>query len=245
MPWLAAASPAACDDEALNLPENTTTQSDRRPSETRYVEARERMVDQQLVARGVRDVRVLEAMRSVPRHEFVPERQRDAAYTDGPLPIGEQQTISQPYIVAIMTELAKLDATSRVLEVGTGSGYQAAVLQEVAGEVFSIEIVPELAQHARTLLPRLGYGEIHLREGDGYQGWPDTAPFDAILVTAAPPEVPEPLIEQLAVGGRLVVPVGRWNQQLVVLTKSETGVEREVIFPVRFVPMTGEIQRPR
>ncbi len=211
-------------------------------SEAAYAAARADMVEKQIVARGVADPRVLEAMRKVPRHEFVPESQRKAAYHDGPLPIGERQTISQPYIVAIMTELAKLDANSKVLEIGTGSGYQAAVLAEVAGEVYSIEIVAPLAERARALLHRTGYTDIHLRLGDGYAGWAEAAPFDAILVTAAPPEVPEPLIEQLAVGGRLVVPVGRWWQELVVLTKTKDGIERESVFPVRFVPMTGEAQ---
>lgn len=206
--------------------------------------ARHAMVDQQIEARGIRDPRVLDAMRKVPRHRFVPEAQRDAAYRDGPLPIGERQTISQPFIVAAMTELAGLDANSKVLEIGTGSGYQAAVLAEVAGSVYSIEIVPELARRAAAWLERAGYDAVQLREGDGYAGWPEAAPFDAILVTAAPPRVPEPLVEQLAVGGRMVIPVGGLSQELLVLTRTETGVERRSVFPVLFVPMTGEIQSP-
>ena len=201
------------------------------------------MVESQLIARGIKDPNVLAAMGQVPRHEFVSERLREVAYTDGPLPIGENQTISQPYIVAIMTELGQVDKNSRVLEIGTGSGYQAAILHEVAGEVYSIEIIEALARTARETLPRLGFGDIHLRHGDGYRGWPEAAPFDAILVTAATDAVPEPLLDQLAVGGRLVVPVGRWFQELAVYTKSSTGIERTSIFPVRFVPMTGEVQK--
>ncbi len=229
------------------LPPRATTM-EREPTVSRtttddvFAAARNAMVDNQIAARGVTDERVLAAMRKIPRHQFVPERQRDAAYRDSPLPIGDGQTISQPLIVAVMTEAAQLDATSKVLEIGTGSGFQAAVLAEVAGEVYSIEIVPSLAERARALLHRTGYERVHLRLGDGYAGWPEAAPFDAILVTAAPPEIPEPLVEQLAVGGRMVIPVGRWWQELVVLTKTESGIERESIFPVRFVPMTGEAQ---
>jgi protein-L-isoaspartate(D-aspartate) O-methyltransferase len=213
-----------------------------RDSEQRYREARRRMIKTQLIARGIKDPNVLSAMGSVPRHEFVREQHRDSAYADSPLPIGEGQTISQPYIVALMTELAQVDKASRVLEVGTGSGYQAAVLHDVAGEVYSIEIIEGLAQSARENLPRLGYGSIRLRHGDGYRGWPEAGPFDAILVTAAPAVVPEPLKEQLAVGGRLVVPVGKSVQELLVFTRTAGGFERESIIPVIFVPMTGEIQ---
>ncbi len=212
-------------------------------SETHHREAQRRMLKSQLIARGIKDPRVLAAMGKVPRHEFVSERLRNEAYADRPLPIGENQTISQPYIVALMTELARLDSNSRVLEIGTGSGYQAAILHEVAGEVYSIEIIEALAQSAREKLQRLGFGAVHLRHGDGYLGWPDAAPFDAILVTAAPPEVPEPLKEQLAVGGRLIVPVGAGVQELVVYTKTSQGIERESIISVIFVPMTGEAQK--
>ena len=169
-------------------------------------------------------------------------RLRKRAYADRPLPIGENQTISQPYIVALMTELARVDKNSRVLEIGTGSGYQAAVLHEVAGEVYSVEIIDALARTAKERLPRLGFGDIHLRHGDGYRGWPEAGPFDAILVTAAPAMVPEPLKEQLAEGGRLIIPVGSGVQELVVYTRTSTGIERESIIPVIFVPMTGEIQ---
>ena len=208
-----------------------------------FAAERNRMVDRQLAARDIRDPRVLEAMRKVPRHELVPESQRGRAYQDRPLPIGGGQTISQPYIVALMTQLLELDGSERVLEIGTGSGYQAAVLAETAREVYSIEIVPELAERARVDLARLGYDNIHLREGDGYRGWPEKAPFDAIVVTAAPDHVPEPLVEQLAVGGRLVLPVGRFHQELVVIRREPEGVIRERNVAVRFVPMPGEAQR--
>jgi protein-L-isoaspartate(D-aspartate) O-methyltransferase len=211
-------------------------------SESGLRDARLGMVEQQLVARGIRDPKVLAAMRRVPRHEFVSERLCQQAYADGPLPIGEKQTISQPYIVAIMTELAEISENSRVLEIGTGSGYQCAILRELASEIYSIEIVEPLAESARDTLERLGYGDIHLRQGDGYRGWPEAAPFDAILVTAAPPAVPQPLLDQLAVGGRLIVPAGERIQDLMVYTKTPDGIESESKLPVRFVPMTGEAQ---
>jgi protein-L-isoaspartate(D-aspartate) O-methyltransferase len=224
----------AGDGRAMNPSEQSTD---------RYARERERMVSQQLEARGLSDPRVLAAMGKVPRHEFVPERLRDAAYEDRPLPIGSGQTISQPYIVAAMSELARLDASSRVLEIGTGSGYQAAVLAELAGEVFTIEIVEELAASADATLDALGYTGIHVRQGDGYRGWPEEAPFDAVVVTAAPPRVPQPLLDQLKLGGRMVIPVGSWDQSLEVHEKTATGIERKVIFPVRFVPMVGEVQK--
>ena len=205
---------------------------------------RARMVADQIEARGVSDPRVLAAMRAVPRHEFVPERWRESAYRDRPLPIGSGQTISQPYIVAAMTELAALQPDSRVLEVGTGCGYQAAVLQEVAAEVYTIEIVEELARSAEETLARLGYAAVRVRHGDGYRGWPEAAPFDAILVTAAAPRVPQPLLEQLSPGGRLVIPVGEGFQELEVHTRTSHGVEVRRVFSVRFVPMTGEIREP-
>jgi protein-L-isoaspartate(D-aspartate) O-methyltransferase len=204
--------------------------------------AREHMVTQQLEARGIRDARVLAAMRSVPRHELVPEDVRERAYVDAPLQIGYRQTISQPFVVARMSERLELDGTEKVLEIGTGSGYQAAVLAELADRVFSIEIVPELAERARGDLRRLGYRNVTVRAGDGYRGWPEEAPFDAIIVTAAPPEVPQPLIDQLAVGGRMIVPVGRGSQQLILITRDATGVHREEGIGVRFVPMTGEAE---
>ena len=205
-------------------------------------EAREQMVTQQLAARGIRDARVLAAMRRVPRHEFVPEERRERAYEDRPLSIGYSQTISQPFVVARMSERLELDGTEKVLEIGTGSGYQAAVLAELVDRVFSIEIVPELAERARGDLRRLGYRDVTVRAGDGYRGWPEEAPFDAIIVTAAPPEVPQPLIDQLAVGGRMIVPVGRGSQQLILITRDATGVHREEGIGVRFVPMTGEAE---
>jgi protein-L-isoaspartate(D-aspartate) O-methyltransferase len=178
--------------------------------------ARERMVAEQIAARGVADARVLAAMRKVPRHEFVPADVRARAYDDSPLAIGHDQTISQPYIVALMTELAALGPGARVLEIGTGSGYQAAVLAEVAGAVYTIEILAPLARRAEATLSRLGYGRVHVRQGDGYRGWPEAAPFDAIVVTAAAPKVPPALLEQLADGGRLVMPVGDREQHLEV-----------------------------
>jgi len=200
---------------------------------------RRRMVRTQIEARGVTDARVLEALREVPRHLFVPEAVRDRAYEDGPLPIGHGQTISQPYIVAIMSELADLQPDERVLEIGTGCGYQAAVLSRLAREVYSIEIVEPLAESARARLGALGFDDVQVRHGDGYAGWPAKAPFDAIVVTAAPPSVPPALREQLAPDGRLVIPVGRRDQQLQVHRRSGDGFEVETVFPVRFVPMTG------
>lgn len=201
------------------------------------------MVADQLAARDVDDPAVLAAMRAVPRHAFVPAPQDVAAYADRPLPIGHRQTISQPYIVAIMTQLAELESGDRVLEIGTGSGYQAAVLAEIVDEVYTIEIVAPLAERARATLDALGYDNVRARTGDGYRGWPEAAPFDAILVTAAPPEIPAPLKEQLAVGARLVIPVGDDWQELRVVTRREDGFAEATVFPVRFVPMTGEAQR--
>jgi len=217
------------------------------PTELAWIGARDRMVDEAIAGQGVADARVLQAMRRVPRHEMVPAALRDRAYDDRPLPIGHDQTISQPYVVAAMTEAAGLTAGERVLEVGTGSGYQAAVLAELGDvEVYSIEIVEPLAMQTHELLRRLGYDKLHLRIGDGYRGWPEAAPFDAIIVTAAPSQVPQPLIDQLAPHGRLVIPVGEREQHLQVLTKQPDGsTTTENLFEVRFVPMTGEAQRPR
>lgn len=210
-----------------------------------YAAARARMVQQQLERRGIRDPRVLAAMGKVPRHEFVSARYQPRAYNDSPLPIGEQQTISQPYIVAFMTEQLQLKGDERVLEVGTGSGYQAAVLAELCRNVHTIEIIDQLATRARETLERLGYRTVRVRTGDGYRGWPAVAPFDAIIVTAAPDHVPQPLIDQLKIGGRMIVPVGDANQELIRLTKTADGVREERLLPVRFVPMTGEAQTPR
>ncbi len=202
------------------------------------------MVEETIVARGVRDPRVLEAMRRTRRHELVPAALRHRAYEDNPLPIGYEQTISQPFIVAAMTEAAQVAPGEKVLEVGTGSGYQAAVLAELGADVYSIEIVEPLATRTHAVLATLGYDQLHLRIGDGYRGWPEAAPFDAIIVTAAPPEIPTPLIEQLAIGGRLVIPVGDYpDQELRVVTRRADGTTSETLFPVRFVPMTGEAQR--
>ncbi len=202
---------------------------------------REQMVAAQIAAREVRDARVLAAMRAVPRHEFVPADLRARAYEDTPLPIGHAQTISQPYIVAFMTEQLAPQPMHRVLEIGTGSGYQAAVLARLVAEVFTIEIVEPLAKRAAADLARLGFKNVQVRAGDGYQGWPDAAPFDAIIVTCAPDHVPEPLVRQLREGGRMVIPVGEFGaQELYVLEKRAGKIERRAVLPVRFVPMTGK-----
>ncbi len=195
------------------------------------------MMDDQIRGRGIRDSAVLAAMSRVPRHRFVPLALRDEAYEDHPLPIGLDQTISQPYIVAYMTEAARITRRDRVLEIGTGSGYQAAVLAEVSREVYSIEILPELAERARTVLGELGYRNVHLRTGDGYAGWKEHAPYDAIIVTAAPDHVPPALIQQLAVNGRMVIPVGTDDQQMRVITRTARGVIEERTLDVRFVPL--------
>jgi protein-L-isoaspartate(D-aspartate) O-methyltransferase len=206
---------------------------------------RARMVETQIVTRGVRDPRVLAAMRQVPRHLFVEEGQRAHAYDDEPVPIGgSRQTVSQPYIVALMTELLDLQPGEKVLEIGTGSGYQSAVLGKVAAQVYSIEIIPELARASTERLARLGYRNVTVREGDGYRGWPEHAPFDGIIVTAAPERIPQPLLDQLAVNGRMVIPVGGFFQELKVFRKDGNGkVTEKDILPVRFVPMTGEIEK--
>jgi len=212
------------------------------PQGERYEVARMRMVAQQLRARDITDARVLDAMTRVPREEFVPPDQRQWAHDDRPLPIGYRQTISQPYIVAFMTQALGLTPEAKVLEVGTGSGYQAAVLAELADTVYSIEIVPELAELARETLSRLGYDNVRLRQGDGYAGWPEAAPFDAIIVTAAPDHVPPPLLDQLAVGGRMIIPVGDERQTLTILTRTDNGITETTSLPVLFVPMTGRAE---
>lgn len=208
-----------------------------------FVENRHRMIEEQLKAHGrdIRDERVLEAMRKVPRHEFVPEEYRSSAYADRPLPIGYEQTISQPFIVAYMTEQLQPKSDEKVLEVGTGSGYQAAVLAELVDEVYSIEIVEPLAKSAKKTLERLGYGNVHTRAGDGYQGWPEKAPFDAIIVTCAPEDIPSALVEQLKEGGRMMIPVGPVSavQKLYLLEKRDGKIEKKAVMSVRFVPMTG------
>ncbi len=208
-------------------------------------EERERMVRRQIAGRDVADPRVLDAMQSVPRHAFVPKSLKNQAYQDHPLPIGEGQTISQPYIVAKMTELLALKGDEIVLEIGAGSGYQAAVLAKLARRVYSIEIVDSLCRKADALLKSMSYENIDVRCGDGYGGWPENAPFDAIIVTAAPPRIPQALLKQLKPGGRLVLPMGETSQELLLVTKTPDGkIEKRSIFPVRFVPMTGAVQKP-
>ncbi len=210
-----------------------------------YDEQRQRMVREQIEDRGISDKRVLEAMRSVERHLFVPESYRYAAYEDTPLPIAAGQTISQPYIVAVMTELLQLDGDGKVLEIGTGSGYQAAILGELAAEVYTIEIVDVLAKSSATLLSDLGYENITVRAGDGYKGWSEEAPFEAIIVTAAPAEVPRPLTDQLAEGGRMVIPVGEDRQELLLIEKKDSALVTTTQALVRFVPMTGEAEEQK
>ena len=221
----------ACNDQRASIrqvtPKTRDDEADRRA----------RMVETQIVARGVRDARVLAAMREVPRHLFVEAKDRAQAYEDHPLPIAGNQTISQPYIVALMTELADLTPDEKVLEIGTGSGYQSAVLSRLAKVVYSIEIVPELARESAERLRRLGYGNVTVREGDGYRGWGEHAPFDGIIVTAAPERIPQPLLDQLAPGGRMVIPVGGFFQELKVFPKDKNGkITEKDIIPVRFVP---------
>jgi protein-L-isoaspartate(D-aspartate) O-methyltransferase len=208
-----------------------------------FVRAREEMVKAQIAARGVKDPKVLAAMRKVERHRFVPEGARSQAYEDHPLAIGHGQTISQPYIVGFMTEAAGLRGGETVLEIGTGSGYQAAVLGQIAARVFTIEIVAPLAESSAALLKRLGYSNVAVRAGDGYLGWPEAAPFDAILVTAAAPRIPAPLKEQLKDGGRLVLPVGDDWQELMVVTRRGERFEEKRLLAVRFVPMTGKVRQ--
>lgn len=213
------------------------------PEPNNYAELRQRMVREQLQSggRNIVDTRVLAAMSKVPRHELVPAYVRSAAYDDRPLPIGHSQTISQPFIVAFMTQTLSPTATDRVLEIGTGSGYQAAVLAELVREVYTIEIVEPLALRAKADLQRLGYTNVFVRAGDGYQGWSEVAPFDVVIVTCAPDHVPAPLVAQLRDGGRMIIPVGPEGgaQELVLLTKREGVLERQGVLPVRFVPMTG------
>ena len=201
---------------------------------------REKMVETQIKARGVKDPRVLSALLKVERHRFVPEEYLNSAYSDQPLPIGEGQTISQPYIVALMTELLELKGEEKVLEIGTGSGYQAAILAELTKEVYTIEIIESLASMAKNRLSELGYQNTHVKAGDGYLGWPEVAPFDAIIVTAAPDHIPRPLIEQLKEGGRMVLPVGIYTQELKKIVKRSGKIETTDVIPVVFVPMTGE-----
>jgi len=219
---------------ALTMPVGCGAQTDKTSDMT---EERNEMVREQIQARGITDARVLDAMREVKRHLFVPGESAHDAYEDHPLPIGEGQTISQPYIVALMSELLALKPEDRVLEIGTGSGYQAAILSKLASAVYTIEIVPSLGEAARKRLELLDYDNVQVRIGDGYKGWPDEAPFDAIIVTAAPPELPRALVDQLAEGGRMVVPVGTNYQELLFVEKKNGEISKRVVTAVRFVPM--------
>lgn len=230
--------------ESVSTPSPSDPDTDSDLQDRRYARLRSEMVDQQIAGRGITDKRVLDTIRRVPRHKFVPDAMRHMAYADRPLPIGHRQTISQPLIVAEMTALAQTKPEAKALDVGTGSGYQAAVLAELVEKVYSIEILKPLADEARERLKTLGYDNVEVRCGDGYRGWPEHAPFDLIIVAAAPNHVPKPLIQQLAPGGRLVIPVGdRFYQKLLVIEKRPDGsIRRRDVIPVAFVPMTGEAQ---
>ena len=209
-----------------------------------FAAQRQRMVDQQLKGRGIQDKRVLAAMAKVPRDQFIPADARAEAYEDGPLPIGYDQTISQPYIVGFMTEQLRPKSSDRVLEIGSGSGYQAAVLAELVADVYTIDIIEPLAKTAEATLQRLGYKNVHIKVGDGYKGWLEEAPFDAIIVTCAPEKVPQPLVDQLKDGGRMIIPVGeRFAQQLYLLEKKNGQLKESATLPVRFVPMLREDQK--
>ena len=226
---------------SIETPDTYSTQVQVQPmshGHDEFVNQRSRMVEYQIRARGIQDKSVLEAMAKVPRHRFVDASAAHFAYADRPVRIGYDQTMSQPFIVAYMTQAAQLSPNKTVLEIGTGSGYQTAVLGELSREVYTIEIIPELAKSARQILSELGYQNVHVKTGDGHQGWAEHAPYDAILVTAAPTHIPEPLINQLALNGRLVIPVGSWEQELIVLTKTQDGIRQETTIPVLFVPMT-------
>jgi protein-L-isoaspartate(D-aspartate) O-methyltransferase len=209
------------------------------PNLVQLLRLREKMIREQLESRGIKDARVLLSMSTVPRHEFVPQNLIDSSYDDCALPLRMGQTISQPYIVGYMTQALDLSGSERVLEIGTGSGYQAAILAEIVQEVYTVEILPALSEQAAAILSKLGYQNIHFRVGDGYAGWVEHAPYDRIIVTAAPEKAPQSLIDQLIIGGRMAIPVGRMDQDLTVLDKDISGVTRRSTIPVRFVPMTG------
>jgi protein-L-isoaspartate(D-aspartate) O-methyltransferase len=226
--YILAAGLGGCSTNWLTV-NSKEPQKNSAPEVPDYALARERMVHEQLEARDIKDPRVLAAMRKVPRHQFVPASLVDSAYEDGALPLTLGQTISQPYIVGYMTQ--------------AGSGYQAAILAEIVREVYTIEILPELAANARKILDALGYKNIYIRTGDGYMGWPEFAPFDAIIVTAAPEHIPQPLVDQLKPGGRMIIPVGRIEQKLLLVEKGKTGTMSRSTIPVRFVPMTGKAQQ--
>jgi protein-L-isoaspartate(D-aspartate) O-methyltransferase len=235
----------SCTDTAPS-PGTPVTSEDTQQSEDEFFEARQAMVEFGIMAYGIDDRRVIEVMRQVPRHEFVPEAYLSQAYENHPLPIGHGQTISQPFIVALMTQELALDPSDKVLEIGTGSGYQAAILAELGVEVYSIEIIEALATEAQVRLERLGYSAIQVRHADGYFGWPEKAPFDAIIVTAAPDHIPQPLLDQLAEGGIMVIPVGPVGgfQELWRITRDDTGEVRSTsLGGVRFVPLTGTAER--
>lgn len=229
----------AC-DQSGKLENSVEAQIQDKNSEKNFKRKRREMVENQIRGRGIKDGDVLRALEKVPRHKFVPPEFASSAYRDSPLPIGQKQTISQPFIVAYMTEAADISKNERVLEIGTGSGYQAAILGEIAGEVYTIEIITELAESAKRVLAELGYNNIFVKTGNGYLGLPEKSPFDAIIVTAAPDVIPPALVEQLAVGGKMVIPVGDAYQEMVIIEKTKKGVTEKRTIPVRFVPMTGK-----
>ena len=233
---LSACQPSRPQDDTLTVQEESSDP---------FAAQRTRMVRDQLRSRGIREQAVLAAMARVPRHRFIPTMYEDMSYADHPVPIGFDQTISQPYIVAYMTEAAQVSPNEKVLEVGTGSGYQAAILAELAREVYTIEIIPELASGARTLLQELRYNNVHVRTGDGYAGWKEHAPFDAIVVTAAPDHVPQALVDQLAVNGRMIIPVGTGEQEMRVITRTAKGVTQQSTLRVRFVPLVRSRADPQ
>lgn len=208
--------------------------------EDRYIERRWDMVENQIVLRGIKDARVLKAMLKVKRHLFVPKEYLDSAYSDKPIPIEKEQTVSQPYMVALMTELLNPSPGKKILEIGTGSGYQSAILAETGCDLYTIEIIEDTAANARKTLEKLGYSNIKYRIGDGYRGWEENAPFEGIIVTAAPADIPDKLIEQLSQGGRMIIPVGHLSQELLLIENTNEGVKRKKITAVRFVPMTGQ-----
>ncbi len=220
-------------------PSNSEQSAAQQVSDEEYTKQRRQLVEQ-LRSEGIENKEVLDALLKVPRHRFVPPSYRHLAYRNHPLPIGRDQTISQPFIVGYMTEAAEIASGEKVLEIGTGSGYQAAVLAELAKEVYTIEIIPELAERSRALLGEMGYKNLHVKTGNGYEGWVEQAPFDAIVVTAAPDEVPKALVEQLAVRGKMIIPVGTSYQHMLIITKTESGVVERRTIPVAFVPMTGK-----
>ncbi|MEE8135917.1 MAG: protein-L-isoaspartate(D-aspartate) O-methyltransferase [Thermodesulfobacteriota bacterium] len=208
--------------------------------EDRYIERRWDMVENQIVSRGIQDARVIKAMLKVKRHLFVPKEYLDSAYSDKPIPIEKEQTVSQPYMVALMTELLNSSPGKKILEIGTGSGYQSAILAETGCDLYTIEIIEDIAANARKTLEKLGYSNIKYRIGDGYRGWEENAPFEGIIVTAAPADIPDKLIEQLSQGGRMIIPVGDLSQELLLIENTNEGVKRKKITAVRFVPMTGQ-----